>query len=132
MTVSSGLLPGSVAAATVGSAVTFDLSKNANAVLMAINAGHEGTHVMDNLDPRSSTFPLSAFSIEFRGYETSAWVAQGLGLQSLSAGSYDIYTRGQGFNDAATTNMIMDVYPTFNPGTSYLDPLPYHDPWDQQ
>ncbi len=99
---------------------------------MAINAGHEGTHVMDNLDPRSTTSPLPNFSVEYRGYETSAWVAQGLGLSSLTAGGYTIYRSGQGFSDAVTSDLIMDVYPRMHPGDSYLDPLPYHDPWDQQ
>jgi RHS repeat-associated protein len=132
MTVTTGALPGTAAAATVGSAVTFDTSKNANAIVMAINAGHEGTHVMDNLDTRSTTAPLPNFSVEYRGYETSAWVAQGLGLPGLSAVGYSIYTSGQGFNDAGTSNLIMSVYPRANPGESYLDPLPYHDPWDKQ
>ena len=87
---------------------------------------------MDNLDPRNSTAPLPNFSVEYRGYETSAWVAQGLGLSSLSAGGYTIFTSGRGFNDAGTSNLIMDMYPRLNPGKIFLDPLPYHDPWEQQ
>ncbi len=132
VTVTTGDLRGLGAAATVGSAVTFDMSKNPNETIMAINAGHEGTHVMDNLDPRSSTAPLPDFSFEYRGYETSAWVAQGLGLSGLSAGGYTIFTSGRGFNDAGTSNLIMGTYPRLNPGKIFVDPLPYHDPWEQQ
>jgi RHS repeat-associated protein len=124
VTVTTGDLPGRAAAATVGTAVTFDLSKNPNVNIMAINAGHEGTHVMDNLDPRSQTSPLDTFQQEYRGYQTSAWVGEGLGLD-VSSGRFSIYSTTSGFSDTGVTDLILDRY------QPVLDP-PVHDPWDSQ
>ena len=128
MTVTTGGLPGTAAASTVGSEVTFDTSKNPNATVMAINAGHEGTHVMDNLDPRSSTSPLPNFSYEYRGYETSAWVAQGLHLGAVGSGDYNIYTPGRGFNSGDVMDLIIDKYSRKEEGANFMEPLPYLDP----
>jgi hypothetical protein len=52
---------------------------------MAINAAHEGTHVADVSDPTyaNPATTLSAFSLEYRGYQTSAYAAQALGFSPL-------------------------------------------------
>jgi RHS repeat-associated protein len=44
----------------------------------AITVGHEGTHVSDFRLPMSDLQLLTPFSVECRGYETSAFVFQGL------------------------------------------------------
>lgn len=73
--------------------VTFDPSKMSAgdkdtrpAQWMAIDTGHEGTH-MDDLTKMfaGSASALSAFSVEYRGYESSAFVFKGLFTPSLSA-----------------------------------------------
>ena len=74
-----GILPGDTAAQTDGSLVTFDMSKfnrSDTAKWMAVETGHEGTHVSDIAAGGARS--LSPFSFEFRGYQTSAFVFQGL------------------------------------------------------
>jgi hypothetical protein len=66
--------------------VTLDPKKNANIDEYAINAAHEGTHV-DDLNKQiadPSLSPLSDFSQEYRGYQTSIWAAAALGLENRS------------------------------------------------
>jgi len=54
---------------------------------MAIDVGHEGTHVADlGRTFSGGASQLSDFSTEYRGYETSAFVFKGLFTPSLSAG----------------------------------------------
>jgi RHS repeat-associated protein len=62
--------------------VNLDPSKNSATNIMAINAAHEGTHVSDFETEQPAQFKgtiLSPFSLEYRGYQTSAWAAQALG-----------------------------------------------------
>jgi hypothetical protein len=71
----------------------------------AIVAAHEGTHVADISDSRyaNQATTLSTFSLEYRGYTTSAWAASALGLPSLSYGNgrYQIWNRSWGLVDKA-------------------------------
>jgi hypothetical protein len=61
--------------------VMFDPAKMSNtdtAKWMAIDSGHEGTHVDDFKQMFGGASQLSDFSVEYRGYESSAFVFQGL------------------------------------------------------
>lgn len=65
--------------------VRFDTSKiTGGSVDWASASGHEGTHVDDFGMPMGDFMKQSPFSMEYRGYETSAWTAQGLGAGNLS------------------------------------------------
>jgi RHS repeat-associated protein len=77
----------------------------------AIDAAHEGTHVADISDPRynNPATTLSPFSIEYRGYTTSAWAASALGLPSLSYGRYQIWNPSWGLVDKTLTNYITSM-----------------------
>jgi hypothetical protein len=65
--------------------VTLDPNQTPTLNNMAINAAHEGTHVADVSDPTyaNPATTLSAFSLEYRGYQTSAYAAQALGFSPL-------------------------------------------------
>jgi hypothetical protein len=80
----------------------------------AINAAHEGTHVADLSDPRfaNPATTLSPFSLEYRGYTTSAWAASALGMPSLSYGPngrYHIGNPSWGLVDKTLTNYITNM-----------------------
>ena len=80
----------------------------------AINAAHEGTHVADISDPRfaNPATTLSPFSLEYRGYTTSAWAASALGMSSLSYGPngrYQIWNPSWGLVDKTLTNYITNM-----------------------
>ena len=67
--------------------VTLDPNKiTGNTNYWGIDAAHEGTHVADISDPRyaNSNTTLTDFSLEYRGYQTSAWAAQALGVSPLA------------------------------------------------
>jgi hypothetical protein len=53
--------------------------------MLASDVGHEGTHVADIRQELASGSALSDFSLEYRGYETSAFVFQGLFTPGPSA-----------------------------------------------
>jgi hypothetical protein len=69
--------------------VTFDPSKWSSGAdaskLLASDVGHEGTHISDLRQAFAGGSALSDFSLEYRGYETSAFVFQGLFTPGLSA-----------------------------------------------
>lgn len=109
-------------------AVTFDMSKISGGDAFAIDTGHEGTHVADirnplYADPRTT---LSDFQREFRGYETSVWVARSLGFATLSYGRVQVWNRSWSKvdqRDAAITRYLT---------TREQNPLPEtrpHNPW---
>jgi hypothetical protein len=89
VTIKFGSLAGSTAGETSedGGTVKFDPSKwktQDAAKWFAIDVGHEGTHVND----KNNVFamePLSPFSYEYRGYETSSFVFKALFTPAVSA-----------------------------------------------
>jgi RHS repeat-associated protein len=85
--------PGVDASGNLNFTITFDPSKNQGSVNQAINAAHEGQHVEDISDPRfaANATTLSAFSLEYRGYRTSAYAASALGQSSISFGKNGQY-----------------------------------------
>ena len=99
----------------------------------AIDAAHEGTHVSDMQDPRfnNAAITLDPFQMEYRGYETSAWASQALGVPNWSSAD------GNGVNviwnsswAAADRQTLMDRgitgHVTSIPGHPES---PIHDPW---
>ena len=65
--------------------VFFDSAKIKDAQRFATVTGHEGTHVDDRIQINQGASALSHFSLEYRGYETSAFVFQGLATPRQSA-----------------------------------------------
>jgi RHS repeat-associated protein len=66
--------------------VSFDPGKmGTDAKMFASTVGHEGTHVSDSNLILGGASILSPFSMEYRGYETSAIVFQGLFTPALSS-----------------------------------------------
>ena len=137
--VSYGGLDGNVSAQTgftinpttgaVSFNVAFDPGKNSD---MAIDTAHEGTHITNKEDPRynNPATTLSAFSDEYRAYQSSAWAASALGLPSLSygGGEYQIWNSSwAAIDDKVLTRFITDTY-KYNNGQHYDETTP-HTPW---
>jgi RHS repeat-associated protein len=135
--VAFGSLPGSTAARATPSAdekgnlsfnVTFDPSKVGNAA--PVDIGHEGTHVADISNPwYAGAGTLEPFQLEYRGYQTSSWVAQGLGAGTLKTGparnviwnaSWAAVDR-EVLRDRAITNQVEDKD---HPETQFHNPWP--------
>ena len=101
---------------------------------MAINAAHEGTHVADESDPRfaDNATTLSPFSLEYRGYRTSAYAAAALGQPSLSYGKNGQYPIWNGSWGAVDKNITS--YVTSHLGRDgkldHPETTP-HDPWSK-
>jgi RHS repeat-associated protein len=97
----------------------------------AINAAHEGTHVADISDPRyaNQATTLSPFSLEYRGYTTSAWAASALGTSSLSYGNgrYQIWNPSWGLVDKTLTNFITNMKDKQG-RQNHPETIP-HNPW---
>jgi RHS repeat-associated protein len=117
--------------------ITLDPSKNQwspvqGAYNMAINAAHEGTHVADESDPRfaDNATTLSLFSVEYRGYRTSAYAASALGQPSVSYGKYPIWNGSWGAVDRNLTNYITS-FRGKNGQPDHPETTP-HDPWSQK
>jgi RHS repeat-associated protein len=127
--------------------VLFDPNKmGAGAKMFASAVGHEGTHVSDLNLMLGGASILSDFSLEYRGYETSAFVFQGLFTPSLSASTgatlNGVASRGISFRgiqiwntswagadapklrDAAITNLVTGL------DSKHPETTP-HDPWRQ-
>jgi len=117
--------------------ITLDPSKINSSNDYAIAFAHEGTHAEDFLTmglSASSAFSvpdLSSFSTEYRGYQTSAWAAQALGVSPLQ------YNDSNGMNviwnsswKAADRQVLMDRGITNHvssiPGHPETTP---HNPW---
>jgi RHS repeat-associated protein len=112
--------------------VTFDPSMNQGGVSQAINAAHEGQHVEDISDPRfaSNATILSPFSLEYRGYQTSAYAASALGQSSISFGKngqYPIWNGSWGAVDKNLTNYITS-FRDKSGQPDHPETTP-HDPW---
>jgi hypothetical protein len=110
--------------------VTFDLSKISGSSAFVIATGHEGTHLSDTLNPlyANPNTTLSDFQREYRGYQTSAWVARGLGETTLSVGRVEIWNRSWGSVDER-----IDTGITRYLTTRERNPLPEkspHNPWE--
>jgi hypothetical protein len=108
----------------------------------SVDVGHEGTHVSDI---KMGADSLSNFSLEYRGYETSAFVFQGVFTPSMSTSQWTTfggvasfgltYGFGELWNiswaaadekainsrDAAITNTVKGIY-------GYKETNP-HNPW---
>jgi|HubBroStandDraft_6_1064221.scaffolds.fasta_scaffold119022_3 RHS repeat-associated protein len=136
VTVKFGSLPGSAAGNTALSAddkgnlsftVTLDPAKLGNTA--PEDVGHEGTHVSDEENPwYAGAGTLEPFQLEYRGYQTSSWVAQGLGAQTLTTGSGNVLwnpswsavDRGV-MRDYGITNQVEDKD---HPETQFHNPWP--------
>jgi RHS repeat-associated protein len=128
--------------------VVFDPAKmdsTDTAKMLAVNVGHEGTHVDDFKQMAGGASLLSGFAQEYRGYETSAFVFQGLFTPALSANQgsimggtssrtlsyagFTIWSTGWAASDKATlqtrdaaiTNVVKARYP-------HEETTP-HNPW---
>jgi RHS repeat-associated protein len=139
--VSFGKLPFGTAAVTVpnyNSAtgqetynVTFDPRQTNGLFAYAINAAHEGTHISDlgiELANPMGQPVLSNFSYEYRGYETSAWTAQALGVGSLKYGANIIWNTSWWAADRQT---LMDkgiMGEVTGTPYNYKETIP-HNPW---
>ena len=132
-----GKLAGSAAAETQLSAdthgnlsfnVTFDPSKVGNAA--PVDVGHEGTHISDEQNPwYAGAGTLEPFQLEYRGYQTSSWVAEGLGAGTLTTGPAKnvIWNASWGavdrevMRDRGITNQVEDKD---HPETQFHNPWP--------
>jgi hypothetical protein len=114
--------------------VTFDpgqISGGTN--YWGIDAAHEGTHVGDYEDPlgrsKNPATAMDAFQYEYRGYQTSAWAAQALGVSPLAyeGGANVIWNSSwaaadrQTLMDHGITNHVTSI-----PGHPEN---PIHNPW---
>jgi RHS repeat-associated protein len=139
--VSAGSLSGSAAAETVPTGnpdtgqvnfnVTFDTSKVTSSTLAGIDGAHEGTHIADISDPRynNPNTTLTPFQLEYRGYQTSSWAADALGLPSLSFGGREIWNRSWGVVDSKLTQYLTDMKDK-NGKQNHPDTDPqHHNPW---
>lgn len=116
--------------------VTFDPSQiSGGENYWGIDAAHEGTHVGDYEDPlgrsQNPATAMDTFQYEYRGYQTSAWAAEALGVSPLE------YADSNGTNviwnsswAAADRHTLMDHGIT-NHVTSIPDhpENPTHNPW---
>jgi RHS repeat-associated protein len=136
-----GALPGNAAGNTALSVdgggkfnftVTFDPSKTHGMFDQAINAAHEGQHVEDITDPRyaANSTTLSPFQLEYRGYQTSSFAGQALGVGSLSYGKDVIWNSSWGAVDRQTLrDRGITQHVSGIPGHPEPQaPIP-HDPW---
>ena len=119
--------------------ITLDPNKIGTPNDYAIDAAHEGTHVEDELTGllsatahESAGFPdlpmLTEFQTEYRGYQTSAFAAQALGLPELSFGGNMIWNQSwsaadrEKQRDNGITRIVTG--PPYNLGESTP-----HNPW---
>jgi hypothetical protein len=129
---------------SVNFSVTFDPARMGNAKDLACDIGHEGTHIANKIRIKGGADALSPFSEEFRAYETSAFVFQGIYTPRQSAsvsatfnsnrparkvyGGFEIWNINWAPNDAATlrdkgiTNRVKKL------GPEYSETSP-HNPW---
>ncbi|MGO4882425.1 MAG: RHS repeat-associated core domain-containing protein [Bryobacteraceae bacterium] len=117
----------------LGFSVTFDPKRIAGGTdSWAIDAAHEGTHIADISDPRFNdpSTTLLPFSLEYRGYETSAWAASALGEDSLfyGRGAYQIWNRSWGAVDDKTLTRFLTDMKDSQGRQTHPETVP-HDPW---
>jgi RHS repeat-associated protein len=113
--------------------VTFDPGMLKGETGYAIAGAHEGTHVDDisnplYADPKTS---LSDFSLEYRGYQTSAFAASALGGSSFSTNydgrSYLIWNGSWAAVDKNITNFVTQFHDQ-NGKPNHPETTP-HNPW---
>ncbi len=100
--------------------VTLDPNVIKEGAKYAIDAAHEGTHIDDIKSGISNpNLPvLSLFSLEYRGYQTSAWAAQALGADTESVNGNVIWNSSWKEADRATlqdrgiTNTVTGLDPS--------------------
>jgi hypothetical protein len=113
--------------------VTLDPNKLHGSNDYAIAGAHEGTHIDDInselADPALGV--LSDFSLEYRGYQTSAFAASALGEPSLSMNydgkSYVIWNGSWGAVDKNITNFVTQFHDN-NGKADHPETTP-HNPW---
>jgi hypothetical protein len=113
--------------------VTLDPKQIGSSNDYAIAAAHEGTHIADintELANPNGTI-LSPFSLEYRGYQTSAYAASALGYSSIS-GTYDgrssvIWNGSWGAVDKNITNYVTRFHDQ-NGRQDHPETTP-HNPW---
>ncbi len=114
--------------------VTLDPSKLKGEADYAIDAAHEGTHIDDIQNGISNlNLPfLSFFSLEYRGYQTSAWAAQALGFDTESVNGNVIWNSSwaqadrQTLQDKAITKTVTGLDKPGHPDHQETNP---HNPW---
>ena len=80
-----------------------------------IDAAHEGTHVSDfERFMLNANTAMDLFQLEYRGYQTSAWAAQALGLPTSASGGTQIWNSSwaavdrQVLQDRGITKVVTD------------------------
>jgi len=92
----------------------------------AINGAHEGTHVSDKQAMLGGAPVLTDFSEEFRGYQTSAWVAQALGYPNRKVGEEMIWdSKWRADHQDTLADKGITAYLI---GKGYIETQP-HNPW---
>ena len=113
--------------------VTMDPSKIGSQNDYAVDAAHEGTHVSDISSELAnpSLGVLSPFSLEYRGYQTSAFAASALGMGSISfdynGRSSVIWNGSWGAVDRNITNFVTRFHD--QNGTQTHPETTPHNPW---
>jgi len=113
--------------------ITLDPSKLSAQGDYAIAGAHEGTHVDDINTMLASPAggALSDFSLEYRGYQTSAFAASAQGASSLSMNydgkSYPIWNGSWGAVDRNITNFVTKFHDK-NGQPDHPETTP-HNPW---
>jgi RHS repeat-associated protein len=83
--------------------ITFDPTKNSGPMNYGINGDHEGIHAYDYSNyMMSEKTTESPFQQEYRGYQNSAWAAQGLGLPNISFRNTQIWNKSWAAADRQT------------------------------
>jgi hypothetical protein len=112
--------------------VTLDPKQISSTNGYAITAAHEGTHINDfNTELANPAATLSLFSLEYRGYQTSAYAASALGMGSISF-NYDgkssvIWNGSWGAVDKNITNFVTRFHDQSGQQT-HTETTP-HNPW---
>jgi RHS repeat-associated protein len=114
--------------------VILDPSKLGSTNEYGIDAAHEGTHIddMQNGLGNPNLPTLSFFSLEYRGYETSAWAAQALGVDNLSVNGNLIWNSSWKAADRAILQdrgITKTVTGLDKPGHTEHQETNPHNPW---
>ncbi len=119
--------------------VTFDMAKIDSGNEFAEATGHEGTHVSDFSSALYTTGAggYNLFNMEYRGYQTTSWVAQGVGDSTRMLNGFEIWNpswaaadRGK-MRDFGITGFLgakdAEVFKRTNQHV-YTE-TQFHDPW---
>jgi hypothetical protein len=116
--------------------VILDPSKLNSTNDYAVDAAHEGTHVDDiKAGLANQALPaLSYFSLEYRGYQTSAWAAQALGYDNLNIKGNVIWNSSWSaadrpvLQDRGVTRAVIGLDPPGQANPPHAETQP-HNPW---